>query len=64
MQFEPDVHKLVSRPADGASLSHPWILGLIAAHDDPPAPSSHARPDSYLADCECPDDCPRDHANE
>jgi len=19
---------------------------------------------SYLADCECPDDCPRDHENE
>jgi hypothetical protein len=23
-----------------------------------------ARPYSYLAECECPDDCPRDHANE
>ena len=23
-----------------------------------------ARPYSFLAECECPDDCPRDHANE
>lgn len=23
-----------------------------------------ARPDSFVGECECPDDCPRDHANE
>ena len=64
MQLDTDVRKAVPGPADATGLSHPWILGLIAVDGDLPRPSGHARPDSYLADCECPDDCPRDHANE
>ena len=26
--------------------------------------SNGRRQDSYSAECECPDDCPRDHGNE
>jgi hypothetical protein len=43
--------------------SHPWILGLVAADDDtraaPGVPSY-----SFLSECECPDDCLRDHETE
>jgi len=43
--------------------SRPWMLGLVAVDDDPLARPG-ARPYSYRAECECPDDCPRDHDNE
>jgi hypothetical protein len=43
--------------------SHLWILGL-AVDDDGSAAGPGRRQPSYLAECECPDDCVRDHENE
>jgi hypothetical protein len=40
-----------------------WLDGPAAAVDSPLA-ESEGRPYSYVAACECPDDCLRDHANE
>jgi hypothetical protein len=43
--------------------SQVWVLQPITVTDRPfVAPDT--RPYSYLADCECPDDCLRDHGNE
>jgi hypothetical protein len=54
------------QPARGAmgsmEPSHLWIVGLAA--DDGPPTRPQARPYSYMAECECPDDCLRDHENE
>jgi hypothetical protein len=43
--------------------SHLWILGL-AVDDDDSAAGTGTRQPSHLAECECPDDCVRDHENE
>jgi len=43
--------------------SHLWIVGL-AAPDDGPVAKPQGRPYSFWAECECPDDCLRDHENE
>jgi|SoimicmetaTmtHPA_FD_contig_31_13383480_length_542_multi_1_in_0_out_0_2 hypothetical protein len=57
----------LQEPAHGAvgsmQLSRPWMLGL-ATVDDGPLADPGARPYSYRADCECPQDCLRDHENE
>jgi hypothetical protein len=39
-----------------------WVLGLAADDDALARPRIHE--DSYLAECNCPDDCLRDHENE
>ncbi len=43
--------------------SQPWILGLIDVRDDGRA-AHGGRPYSFLSECECPDDCLRDHESE
>jgi hypothetical protein len=43
--------------------SHLWILGLAVGDDGALAGPGHRR-SSYWAECECPDDCLRDHENE
>ena len=43
--------------------SHLWLLSP-ATVDDGPLAQPTGRPYSYWAECECPDDCPRDHENE
>jgi hypothetical protein len=40
-----------------------WVIGLSLG-DDGTVTGPEGWQDSYLADCECPDDCPRDHENE
>ena len=40
-----------------------WILGLPGTDETPVAPA-RAQLDSFRAECECPDDCLRDHENE
>lgn len=42
--------------------SHLWVLGLAVEDDALVGPRIHE--DSYLAECNCPDDCLRDHQNE
>ena len=43
--------------------THLWVLGLDR-DDVGPRSEDAGRPYSFLAECDCPDDCPRDHANE
>ena len=44
-------------------ISHVWVLQPVIVNDRPfVAPDAH--PYSYLAECECPDDCLRDHGND
>jgi hypothetical protein len=41
------------------------VKGLISATADRDAlAASESRPYSFLSECECPDDCLRDHENE
>jgi hypothetical protein len=53
----------VRRTAISLEPSHQWVLGLTVDDDGslvgPDWPQS-----SYRAECECPDDCLRDHGNE
>ena len=43
--------------------SRPWILGLVAV-DGIPLTEPRVRQETDLSECECPDDCVRDHENE
>ena len=56
-----------SQPANEALYSlepsHLWVLGLTIDEDGFLA-GPGKRPYSYWAECECPGDCLRDHANE
>ena len=63
MQLNVDVREPVGPTAGSAEPSHPWISGLIAV-DDGPFVGPALRPYSYRSECECPDDCLRDHENE
>jgi hypothetical protein len=69
MQLNVDVRQPVQQRARSAAPSHPWILGLIADDDRPlvePSPlvEPALRQYSYASECECPNDCLRDHENE
>jgi hypothetical protein len=44
-------------------LSLLWMLG-VTLEDDGSASGPGVWEDSYLAECECPEPCPRDHENE
>jgi hypothetical protein len=46
----------LDRPGDRKAARVDDDAGVL---DAPPT-----RPYSFVAECECPDDCPRDHANE
>lgn len=43
--------------------SHLWVLGL-AVDDDGSLVGPGRRQDTGWTECECPDDCLRDHENE
>jgi hypothetical protein len=63
MQLTVDVRQPIQQGAGSPEPSHPWILGLIAVDGDTPA-AAGGRPYSFLSECECPDDCLRDHDSE
>lgn len=63
MQLNIEPRQPIQQTAGSAEPSHPWILGLIADEDGPPNEPA-MRPYSYVSECECPDDCLRDHENE
>ncbi len=63
MQLTVDVRQSTTQATGSVEPSHLWILGLGAADDGQPTMSG-ALPYSFLGDCECPDDCLRDHENE
>jgi hypothetical protein len=63
MQLTVDIRQPIQRTTSSPEPSHPWILGLIAVDDDTRA-APGGRPYSFLSECECPDDCLRDHESE
>ena len=63
MQLTVDVRQPIRQTAGSAEPSHRWILGPTAT-DDGQRTRPGAQPYSFLAECECPDDCLRDHENE
>ena len=63
MQSDIEAFQSVPQATGSAEPSHPWILGLVATTDGPRAPYAPS-PDSFMSECECPDDCLRDHENE
>jgi hypothetical protein len=63
MQLNFDVGQSSQQTAGSAEPSQPWLLGRIAVDDDPPGKRALG-PYSYTGECECPDDCLRDHENE
>ena len=69
MQLNVDVRQPVQQRARSGAPSHTWILGLIAVDDGPlvesaPLVEPAMRQYSYASECECPNDCLRDHENE
>jgi hypothetical protein len=62
MELSMDLRQPVRGPIGSMEPSHLWIVGLAA--DDGQLARPQARPYSYMAECECPDDCLRDHENE
>jgi hypothetical protein len=63
MQLAVDIRQPIQQTAGSPEPSHPWILGLSAVDDDTRA-APGGRPYSFLSECECPDDCLRDHESE
>lgn len=56
MQLSIEVRQPNQQTAGSKELLDAWILGLV---DDGPRVEY-----SYTSECECPDDCLRDHENE
>lgn len=63
MQITVDVHRSTRPPARPAEASPGWDLRPTAA-DDARLAMPRVQAYSFLSDCECPDDCLRDHENE
>ena len=63
MNLPSDLRQPVLRTTGSFEPSHPWIISLPASN-----PRSIAEPASplysFMSECECPDDCLRDHENE
>ena len=63
MQLNLEVRQPAIQPAGSTEPSQPWFLGRLHVLDGPRATPA-GRPYSFLAECECPGDCLRDHENE
>ena len=63
MQLNVDVREPAQQTAGSPEAPQPWILGVNAV-DDGSRVAPVGRPCSFLAECECPADCLRDHENE
>lgn len=63
MEFRVDMRQPVTRTVSSLEPSHLWVLGL-APDDENSIVEVGGRPYSYLAECECPENCQRDHENE
>jgi len=63
MELSMDLRQPVPGTVNPIEPSHLWVLGL-AAVDDGRLAGPGGLPSSYWAECECPDDCLRDHENE
>ncbi len=63
MDLKVDQRHRIENAVGSLEPSHPWVLGLaVEEYGSLVAPT--LRPYSYRAECECPDDCLRDHENE
>jgi hypothetical protein len=63
VELNVDIRQPIAGTISSLEPSHLWVLGL--ARDDASSPVEPVRPRySFLADCECPDACMRDHENE
>ena len=62
-QLTMDIHRSSGQTARSGEASPGWVLGPTVADE---ARLSIQRPQAYsfLSECECPDDCLRDHENE
>lgn len=63
MQPTVDIRQPIQQTTGSPEPSHPSIVGRIALDDDTRAAPA-GRPYSFLSECECPDDCLRDHESE
>jgi hypothetical protein len=63
MQPTDDGRQPVQQTTGSAEPSRSRIFGLMAV-DDRAIVKPAVRPYSYRSECECPDDCLRDHENE
>ena len=63
MNLEVDLQQPMKRTAGMLEPSHLWILGLAVDDEGLLAGPSRHQPGNS-AECECPDDCVRDHENE
>ena len=63
MELKVDLQHQVENTVGSLEPSHLWVLGL-ALDDEGSLIGPGLRPYSYWAECDCPDDCLRDHGNE
>lgn len=63
MELRMDPRQPVKGTVGSMEPSLVWMLGLPTV-DDGPLAEPGGRSYSYWAECECPDDCLRDHENE
>ena len=63
MDLKIDLRQPVKATVGSLEPSHLWVLGL-AVDEDGSLVGPGRRQYSYWAECECPDDCLRDHENE
>ena len=62
MQLEVVARQPAGAASESADRSRLRVPHPVGVDDGPLAPPG--RPYSFLAECECPDDCLRDHENE
>lgn len=63
MEIKTELRQPIRTTIGSLDPSHVRVLGA-ALDDDGALVGAERRQYSYLAECECPDDCPRDHENE
>ena len=63
MELKMDFRQPIEQTVGSLAPSHLWVLGLTL-DDEGSIVGPGRRRDSYWAECECPDDCLRDHGNE
>jgi hypothetical protein len=63
MNLQIDLREPLQKTVGSLQPSHLWVLDRPVDHDGTLVGPGGPQP-SYWAECECPDDCPRDHENE
>jgi len=63
MNLQMDLFQPLRKIVGSLPPSHLWVLDRPLDHDGTPVGPGSSQPSSW-AECECPDDCPRDHENE